>query len=146
MKSNDSLRRILTRTRPYWDADKTRPEVRLGFSKALQCRTPALGAEVYSSENVEKIVYHTCKARSCSSCGYRATAQWQRERWAALPDVPYKGITFTMPDVFWPLFRDNPHLVLQGRETPQSFDDGWRGLSCVEKSRRRPRTQRDSAQ
>lgn len=111
MKSNDSLRRILTRTRPYWDTDKTRPEVRLGFSKALQCRTPALGAEVYSSGNYEKIVYHTCKARSCSSCGYRATAQWQRERWAALPDVPYKGITFTMPDVFWPLFRDNPHLA-----------------------------------
>ncbi len=37
--------------------------------------------------------------------------QWQRERWAALPDVPYKGITFTMPDVLWPLFRDNPHLT-----------------------------------
>lgn len=37
--------------------------------------------------------------------------QWQRERWAALPDVPYKGITFTMPDVLWQLFRDNPHLT-----------------------------------
>jgi Putative transposase len=37
--------------------------------------------------------------------------QWQRERWAALPDVPYKGITFTMPHVLWPLFRDNPHLT-----------------------------------
>jgi hypothetical protein len=38
--------------------------------------------------------------------------QWQRERWAALPDVPYKGITFTMPDVLWPLFRDNAHLTV----------------------------------
>jgi hypothetical protein len=37
--------------------------------------------------------------------------QWQRERWAALPDVAYKGITFTMPDVLWPLFGDNPHLT-----------------------------------
>ena len=43
--------------------------------------------------------------------GHRATLQWQRERWAALPDVPYKGITFTMPDVLWPLFRDNPYLT-----------------------------------
>ena len=37
--------------------------------------------------------------------------QWLRERWAALPDVLYKGITFTMPDVLWPLFRDNPLLA-----------------------------------
>ena len=111
MKYQDPLRQILTLTRPHWDGDKTRPAVRSAFSKALRCRTPALGAEVYSSANHEKVVYHTCKARPCSSCGYRATVQWQRERWAALPDVPYKGITFTMPDVLWPFFRDNPHLA-----------------------------------
>lgn len=51
------------------------------------------------------------KSRSCSSCGHRAMVQWLRERWAALPDVLYKGITFTMPDVLWPLFRDNPLLA-----------------------------------
>ena len=39
------------------------------------------------------------------------STQWQRERWAALPDVPYKGITFTMPDVLWSLFRDNLWLT-----------------------------------
>ncbi len=111
MKYHDPLRQILALTRPYWDSDKTRPAVSSAFMKALQCRTPALGAEVYTSANQEKIVYHTCKSRTCSSCGYRATVQWQRERWAALPDVPYKGITFTMPDVLWPLFRDNPHLT-----------------------------------
>jgi hypothetical protein len=70
-----------------------------------------LGAEVYASETEEKVVYHTCKSRACPSCGYRATVQWQRERWAALPEVPYKGITFTMPDVLWPLFRDNCPLA-----------------------------------
>ena len=70
-----------------------------------------LGAEVYASDNHERTFYHTCKSRPCSSCGYRATVQWQRERWAALPDALYKGITFTMPDVLWPLFRDNPLLA-----------------------------------
>jgi Putative transposase/Transposase zinc-binding domain len=129
MRYNDPLRQILTLTGSYWDTDKFRPGVRRAFRKALQCRTPALGGEVYSSGNQEKIVYHTCKARPCSSCGYRATAQWQRERWAALPDVPYKGITFTMPDVLWPLFRENPHLaralpalaaaIIQSRATAQ---------------------------
>jgi putative transposase len=37
--------------------------------------------------------------------------QWQRRMWAALPDVPYKGITFTMPDVLWAVFRDNAALA-----------------------------------
>lgn len=77
----------------------------------MQCRTAELGAEVYGSGKEERIFYHTCKSRPCSSCGYRATAQWQRERWAALPDALYKGITFTMPDLLWPLFRDNPRLA-----------------------------------
>jgi hypothetical protein len=37
--------------------------------------------------------------------------QWLRERWAALPEALYKGITFTMPDVLWPIFRENPRLT-----------------------------------
>jgi len=37
--------------------------------------------------------------------------QWLRERWAALLDGIYQGITFTMPDVLWPIFRDNRHLA-----------------------------------
>ena len=77
----------------------------------MQCRTLDLGAEVYGSEKAERIFNHTCKSRSCSSCGYRATVQWQRERYAALPDALYKGITFTMPRELWPLFRGNPLLA-----------------------------------
>lgn len=111
MKYQHPLRQILSQTRPYWDLDKTRPAVRRAFTKALQCHTPELGGEVYASENQERIFYNTCKSRPCSSCGYRQTVQWQRERWAALPDVPYKGITLTMPQEFWPFFRDNPRLA-----------------------------------
>jgi Putative transposase/Transposase zinc-binding domain len=111
MKRHDQLRELVNQTRPHWDRDETRPAVRSAFAKALQCRTLELGAEVFASDNEEQVHCHTCKSRPCSSCGYRSTVQWQRERWAALPDVPYKGITFTMPDVLWPLFRDNPHLT-----------------------------------
>src|SRR5260370_25396399 len=107
MKAHDPLKKILSQMRPYWDRDETRPEVRQAFGKALQCRTAELGAEVYSSENQELILYHTCKSRACPSCGYRANVQWLRERWAVLPDVPYKGITFTMPNQLWEVFRDN---------------------------------------
>jgi Putative transposase len=37
--------------------------------------------------------------------------KWQRERLAALPPVVYKGITFTMPEALWRLFRDNKPLA-----------------------------------
>src|SRR5882762_193779 len=111
MKYQHPLKKILSQARPYWDQDEMRAAVRSVFSKAMQCRTAELGAEVYSSESQELIRYHTCKSRACPSCGYRANAQWLRERWAALPDVPYKGITLTMPNQLWPLFRDNPPLA-----------------------------------
>ena len=111
MKYHHPLKKILSRARPSWDRDEMRSAARGVFSKALQCRTAELGAEVYSSENQELILYHTCKSRACPSCGYRASVQWLRERWAALPNTLYKGITFSMPDVLWPLFRDNPPLA-----------------------------------
>jgi hypothetical protein len=111
MKTHDPLEQIMARTRPHWDQANTRPEVRCAFNRTLQCRTLELGAEVFASGNEELIVPHTCKSRSCSSCGYRATAQWQRERWIALPDTLYKGITFTMPDVLWSFFRENRPLA-----------------------------------
>ena len=111
MKYDHPLRQILSRTLSHWDRDETRPSVRRAFHKAMQCRTPALGAQVFASPNQELILYHTCKSRACPSCGYRASVQWLRERWAALPDATYKGITFTMPDLLWPFFRDNPALA-----------------------------------
>ena len=106
MKYRHPLKRVLRENRNLWDVESTRPAVRSAFTKALECGTAALGAEVYSSGREERVIFHTCKGRACSSCGARATSRWQRERWAALPDVPYKGITFTMPDVLWPFFRD----------------------------------------
>ena len=111
MKYRDPLKEILFRTRPHWDRDETRPTARRAFRKAMQCRTLALGAEVYASENEEKHVYHTCKSPACSSCGNKTTIDWRRDREAALPDGLHKGITFTMPDLLWSLFRDNTFLV-----------------------------------
>jgi hypothetical protein len=111
MRYHDPLKTILSQGRQYWDRDQMRLGARRVFDKTMLCRTAELGAEVYSSENQEFILYHTCKSRACPSCGYRANVQWLRERWAALPDVLYKGVTFTMPDLLWPFFRDNPSLI-----------------------------------
>jgi Putative transposase/Transposase zinc-binding domain len=111
MRYRDPLKQILAKTRWYWDHDGMPLHVRAAFRKVLQCGTASLGAEVFASENGELIVYHTCKSRACPSCGYWATKRWIPERTAALPPVRYKGITFSMPDLLWRLFRDNRALA-----------------------------------
>jgi hypothetical protein len=110
MRYQHPLKQILRDNLAVWNIDTTRPAVRHAFTKVLECKTPALGAEVYASDVQERVVFHTCKNRACSSCGAHATSKWQRERWTALPNVPYKAITFTMPDILWPFFRD-PQLL-----------------------------------
>lgn len=111
MRDKQPLMQILAATRGHWDRDETRPAVRENLEKVINCRTSALGAEVYASETEQKLVYHTCKSRACPSCGYRATLLWQREQWAALPDIPYSGLVLTMPSVLWPIFKQNRHLL-----------------------------------
>ena len=111
MRYKQPVKQILIATRSCWDHSETRLAVRQNFDKVTKCGTLALGAEVFASENEEKKVPHTCKARPCPRCGHRATIQWQREQWCSLPDIPYAGIVLTMPDVLWPIFRQNRHLL-----------------------------------
>jgi Putative transposase/Transposase zinc-binding domain len=107
----EPLKQILKSARPLWDTDESRPVVRDNFNRMINCRTPVLGANVFASDAEEKVVYNTCKSRSCPSCGHRATELWQREQFAELPDIPYAGLVFTMPDVLWPIFQQNRHLL-----------------------------------
>ena len=111
MRYKQPIKQILIATRSSWDRPETRPAVRQNFDRVTKCGTLALGAEVFASETEQKLVPHTCKVKPCPSCGHRATIQWQREQWRALPDIPYVGIVFTMPDVLWPIFQKNRHLL-----------------------------------
>jgi transposase-like zinc-binding protein/putative transposase len=107
----DPMKQILIDAQEIWDHDGTRPCVRESFSRMIECRTPALGWLTYASETEVMRVYHTCKARFCPSCGYRATLQWQREQWTQLPALPYCGLVFTMPGCLWRIFKENRHLL-----------------------------------
>jgi hypothetical protein len=112
MHNRDLLRQILEATRDLWDRPESRPAVRDNFLRMLNCRTAALGAEVYASPTGEEaLFYHTCKSRACPSCGYRATLLWQEMMRALLPDIGYVGIGFTMPKDLWPIFKQNRHLL-----------------------------------
>src|ERR1022692_2123674 len=49
MRNQQPLKQILSATRDHWDRPETRPAVRQNFARTIDCRTPALGAEVYAS-------------------------------------------------------------------------------------------------
>lgn len=105
------LKQVLEATRNEWDRPGTRPAVRKAFAAVLDCGTAVLGWELYASDTEEKRCYHRCKSRFCPSCGYRATLLWLEEQEAALPDIPYAGVVFTMPRELWSIFRRNRHLL-----------------------------------
>jgi hypothetical protein len=104
------LQRILIEGRKHWDHEGYDPDCRARFLRAIQCKTPDMGQRVYASENEERTFCNTCKSPACPSCGHWATVQWQRERWCAIPEGPYRVITFTMPNTLWPLFASSPRL------------------------------------
>jgi Putative transposase/Transposase zinc-binding domain len=111
MRGEHPIKQFLIDTRKNWDHPGTDANVRETFHKIINCGTIALGAEVYASGTELKIVHHTCKSRFCTSCGQRDTEAWQEDLEAILPDIPYVGITLTMPDVFWPILQQNRHLL-----------------------------------
>jgi len=111
MRIEEPIRRILKSTKPVWDQPGVRPVVRNNFNRVLLCGTPAMGGDRYASDAGEKIVYWTCKSRMCPKCGRRMTLAWQREQLATLPEMPYKGVVFSMPKTHWEIFRENRHLL-----------------------------------
>lgn len=105
------IQQMLRDHRREWDHPEFRPTARRNFEKVVSCGTAALGSRLYASESETKIVHHTCKSGSCVSCGQAARINWQRQRFAALPNVPFGTLVFTMPDVLWPIYQQNRHLV-----------------------------------
>jgi hypothetical protein len=82
------LKEILVLSRKDWDRDDMRADVRQAFQKVLDCRTEALGAEVFGSREEERTVFHTCKSRACPSCGRRATLLWHESNGGNCPTFP----------------------------------------------------------
>ena len=111
MSGEHPLKQLLFDTRSHWDHDGTPQHIRDTFWKIIKCGTIALRAEVYTSEIESKLVFHTCKSRFCTSCGQRATEAWQADLEAILPEIPYLGITLTMPMEFRAILQQNRHIL-----------------------------------
>lgn len=84
-------------------------------AKTLSCRTSKLGKKKYCCSNATcthtKTIFNTCKSKLCPSCGQKATEIWIVKQNAILPDCPFRHLTFTMPDLFWGIFKLNRWLL-----------------------------------
>jgi len=129
------IKQIILDTREHWDHGGTPSHVRETFWKIIKCGTIALGAEVYTSEIESKLVFHTCKSKFCTSCGQRATEAWQADLEATLPDLPYIGITLTMPMEFRTILQHNRHILhdipAMGAEAVQQWAKARYGVRLI---------------
>ncbi|CAM2070594.1 IS91 family transposase [Sulfidibacter corallicola] len=84
------------------------------FRDLAQCRTPALGGEIWSCRHCGESVpvYHSCGNRHCPRCGGGARFRWVAQRMDELLPVPYFHLVFTLPEQLNALVQHNPRHTL----------------------------------
>jgi len=78
----------------------------------INCRTPALGGDVYYCENCGKYdySYHSCRNRHCPKCQSNKSQEWLQKQMEKLLPVNYFFVTFTIPAELRFLCRSNQKL------------------------------------
>lgn len=78
-----------------------------------QCRTEALGGQVYSCPAcaTTRYSYHSCRNRHCPRCQQDATQSWLAQQHALLLPVPYFLVTFTLPAGLRAVARQHPRTI-----------------------------------
>jgi len=85
------------------------PSHRRAIRDILDCRTEALGGEVYRCTDCgrDHYVYHSCRNRSCPTCNGAATEAWLAARREDLLPVDYFHVVFTLPEPLRKIVRGN---------------------------------------
>lgn len=79
--------------------DRMLPSHRRAMNDLQQCRTEALGGQLYACPNCgeQRYSYHSCKNRHCPKCQNDQANQWlDQQKQRRLP-VPHFLVTFTLP-------------------------------------------------
>ena len=90
------------------------PATHLRAMRAIeQCRTEALGGQVYRCPNCEQVQYsyHSCRNRHCPKCQNENAQRWLENQQALLLPVPYFLLTFTLPAGFNEVVRSHQRLL-----------------------------------
>jgi hypothetical protein len=80
-------------------AAKLLPSHRQAMRAIEQCRTEALGGQVYRCAACDetRYSYHSCRNRHCPKCQHQQTEEWLQVQRELLLPVPYFLLTFTLP-------------------------------------------------
>jgi len=78
-----------------------------------QCRTEALGGQVYRCPNCERLQYsyHSCRNRHCPKCQHEKAQDWLEQQQDLLLPIPYFLLTFTLPSGFNEVARAHQRLL-----------------------------------
>ena len=93
--------------------DTLPPSHRTVMRAIEQCRTEALGGQLYACPNCGHLEYryHSCRNRHCPKCQQAQTQAWLQVQQDLLLPVPYFLLTFTLPAELRPFARHQPQLV-----------------------------------
>ena len=93
--------------------ERTLPSHRRALRDLQNCRTAALGGQLYVCDRCgrEHYVYHSCRNRACPTCHRRDTEAWLAARRQELLPVPYFHVVFTLPDTLRDLVRRHQKTV-----------------------------------
>jgi hypothetical protein len=77
------------------------PPHRRAIEDILNCRTAALGGQVWRCEqcDTEMFSWHSCANRSCPKCHTAQTKEWLERRRAEMLPVPYFHVTITVQNM-----------------------------------------------
>lgn len=80
-------------------AIKLLPSHRQAMRAIEQCRTQALGGQLYSCSACGELgySYHSCRNRHCPKCQHEQAQEWLHLQERLLLQVPYFLLTFTLP-------------------------------------------------
>lgn len=90
------------------------PSTHLKAMQAIeQCRTEALGGQVYRCPDCEheQYSYHSCRNRHCPKCQNENAQRWLEKQRDLLLPVPYYLLTFTLPAGFNEVVRSHQSLI-----------------------------------
>ena len=92
------------------------PSQKRALQAILQCRTPALGGQVYVCAQCGQLdySYHSCGNRHCPKCHGQHTERWLERQRARLLPCPHYLLTFTLPAQLRPLAYAHQKLLYGG--------------------------------
>src|SRR5712691_4545611 len=90
-------------------ADRMLPSHLWAMQDIEQCRTAALGGQVYFCQQCDeqRYSYHSCKNRHCPKCQNEQANEWLEEQKEVLLPVGHFMVTFTLPEELRAAARSN---------------------------------------